>query len=103
VGAAAVIPVAAGRETQHSARRHARTAAIPDQLSAAPEEREVAIVGAGFGGLCMAIRLLAQGERRLAILEKGTEVDGTCRTGRGSAARYRALRRQGVSFGAVGA
>jgi len=46
---------------------------------AAPEELEVAIVGAGFGGLCMAIRLLAQGERRFAVLEKGAEVGGTWR------------------------
>ena len=51
----------------------------PDVPSAAPEELELAIVGAGFGGLCMAIRLLEQGERRFAILEKGGEVGGTWR------------------------
>ena len=51
----------------------------PGAPSATPEELEVAIVGAGFGGLCMAIRLLAQGERRFAILEKGAEVGGTWR------------------------
>jgi cation diffusion facilitator CzcD-associated flavoprotein CzcO len=51
----------------------------PPRLSAAPEELEVAIVGAGFGGLCMAIQLLAKGERRFAILEKGAEVGGTWR------------------------
>jgi cation diffusion facilitator CzcD-associated flavoprotein CzcO len=44
-----------------------------------PEVLEVAIVGGGFGGLCMAIRLLGQGERRFAILEKGDEVGGTWR------------------------
>ncbi|MDH5311863.1 MAG: NAD(P)/FAD-dependent oxidoreductase, partial [Gammaproteobacteria bacterium] len=51
----------------------------PAHRAAAPEELEVAIVGAGFGGLCMAIRLLAQGERRFAILEKAAEVGGTWR------------------------
>ena len=49
------------------------------RLAAVPEELEVAIVGAGFGGLCMAIRLLAAGERRFTILEKGAEVGGTWR------------------------
>ena len=45
----------------------------------AQDEFEVVIVGAGFGGLCMAIRLLQQGERRFVILEKGDEVGGTWR------------------------
>jgi Predicted flavoprotein involved in K+ transport len=40
---------------------------------------EVAIVGAGFGGLCMAIRLLERGERRFLVLEQGHEVGGTWR------------------------
>jgi cation diffusion facilitator CzcD-associated flavoprotein CzcO len=40
---------------------------------------DVAIVGGGFGGLCMAIQLLRQGERRFVILEKGGEVGGTWR------------------------
>jgi cation diffusion facilitator CzcD-associated flavoprotein CzcO len=44
-----------------------------------PMPVEVAIVGAGFGGLCMAIQLLARGERRLVILEKEAEVGGTWR------------------------
>ncbi len=47
--------------------------------SGAAEVLEVAIVGGGFGGLCMAIQLLRQGERRFAILEKGDEVGGTWR------------------------
>jgi cation diffusion facilitator CzcD-associated flavoprotein CzcO len=47
--------------------------------SGTPEVLEVAIVGGGFGGLCMAIQLLRQGERRFAILEKGNEVGGTWR------------------------
>jgi cation diffusion facilitator CzcD-associated flavoprotein CzcO len=40
---------------------------------------EVLIVGAGFGGLCMAIKLLEQGERRFVVLEKAAEVGGTWR------------------------
>jgi cation diffusion facilitator CzcD-associated flavoprotein CzcO len=40
---------------------------------------EVVIVGAGFGGLCMAIQLLARGVRNFVVLEKGTEVGGTWR------------------------
>ena len=51
----------------------------PVPQAAAPEDLEVAIVGAGFGGLCMAIRLLEQGERSFTILEKGSEVGGTWR------------------------
>jgi cation diffusion facilitator CzcD-associated flavoprotein CzcO len=39
----------------------------------------VAIVGAGFGGLCMAIKLLARGERNFVILEKSHEIGGTWR------------------------
>jgi cation diffusion facilitator CzcD-associated flavoprotein CzcO len=44
-----------------------------------PSVVEVAIVGAGFGGLCMAIRLLESGEKRFVILEMGAEVGGTWR------------------------
>jgi cation diffusion facilitator CzcD-associated flavoprotein CzcO len=40
---------------------------------------EVAIVGAGFGGLCMGIQLLEAGIRDFVILEKGREVGGTWR------------------------
>ena len=43
------------------------------------EQFEVVIVGAGFGGLCMAIRLLEEGIRDFVILEKGSEVGGTWR------------------------
>jgi cation diffusion facilitator CzcD-associated flavoprotein CzcO len=43
------------------------------------EQFEVAIVGAGFGGLCMAIRLLEEGIRDFVILEKDHEVGGTWR------------------------
>jgi cation diffusion facilitator CzcD-associated flavoprotein CzcO len=40
---------------------------------------EVAIVGAGFGGLCMGIKLLEAGRPNFVILEKGAEVGGTWR------------------------
>jgi len=40
---------------------------------------EVLVVGAGFGGLCMAIQLLARGVRDFLVLEKGAEVGGTWR------------------------
>ncbi|SEQ30542.1 Predicted flavoprotein CzcO associated with the cation diffusion facilitator CzcD [Solimonas aquatica] len=42
-------------------------------------ETEVAIVGAGFGGLCMAIKLLEAGRKNFVILEKAMEVGGTWR------------------------
>jgi len=44
-----------------------------------PRQVEVAIVGAGFGGLCLAIKLLEEGIRDFVILEKDTEVGGTWR------------------------
>ena len=37
------------------------------------------IVGAGFGGLCAAIKLDEDGERDFVVLEKGSEVGGTWR------------------------
>ena len=40
---------------------------------------DVVIVGAGFGGLCMAIKLLDEGVRNFVILEKAHEVGGTWR------------------------
>jgi len=40
---------------------------------------DVAIVGAGFGGLCAAIKLREQGVSNLAILERSNEVGGTWR------------------------
>ena len=39
----------------------------------------VAIVGAGWGGMCAAIRLKQSGFERVAILEKGHAVGGTWR------------------------
>ncbi|MDD3763021.1 MAG: NAD(P)/FAD-dependent oxidoreductase [Nevskiales bacterium] len=40
---------------------------------------DVAIVGAGFGGLCMGIKLLEEGNTDFLILEKADEVGGTWR------------------------
>ncbi|RPI12552.1 MAG: FAD-dependent oxidoreductase, partial [Lysobacterales bacterium] len=40
---------------------------------------DVVIVGAGFGGLCMAIKLIEEGCTDFVILEKGTDVGGTWR------------------------
>lgn len=43
------------------------------------QSTKVAIIGAGFGGIAMAIRLLQQGIQDFVILEKGSEVGGTWR------------------------
>jgi cation diffusion facilitator CzcD-associated flavoprotein CzcO len=40
---------------------------------------EVAIIGAGLGGLCAAIRLQTQGVKSLAVLERSHDVGGTWR------------------------
>jgi cation diffusion facilitator CzcD-associated flavoprotein CzcO len=42
-----------------------------------PAEVDVAIVGAGFSGLGMAIRLLQEGREDFIVLERGEEVGGT--------------------------
>jgi cation diffusion facilitator CzcD-associated flavoprotein CzcO len=42
-----------------------------------PEDVEIAIVGTGFGGLGMAIRLKQQGVRDLVVLERASDVGGT--------------------------
>lgn len=46
---------------------------------ALPEHRRVVVVGAGFGGLGMAIRLLQRGVRDFMVLEKAHDVGGTWR------------------------
>ncbi len=40
---------------------------------------DVAIIGAGFGGLCMAIKLREAGNDNFIILEKAADVGGTWR------------------------
>lgn len=42
-------------------------------------EFKVAILGAGFAGLCMALRLKAAGETSFVVLEKADEIGGTWR------------------------
>jgi len=42
-----------------------------------PRDRRIAIIGAGPGGLCMAIRLKQAGFHDFVLLEKGTGVGGT--------------------------
>jgi cation diffusion facilitator CzcD-associated flavoprotein CzcO len=54
-------------------------AALTAEAASLPRQVEVAIVGAGFGGLCLAIKLLEEGIRDFVILEKDTEVGGTWR------------------------
>jgi cation diffusion facilitator CzcD-associated flavoprotein CzcO len=44
-----------------------------------PERYDVAVIGAGFGGLGMAIRLSRSGSRPFVVLEKGDRVGGTWR------------------------
>jgi cation diffusion facilitator CzcD-associated flavoprotein CzcO len=51
----------------------------PPVAEALPRQVELAIVGAGFGGLCLAIKLLEEGIRDFVILEKDHEVGGTWR------------------------
>lgn len=40
-------------------------------------EVDVAILGAGFGGLCMAIKLREAGNDNFVVLEKGADIGGT--------------------------
>lgn len=52
---------------------------ISDVAPRAIPHHRVAIVGAGFGGLGMAIRLLQSGQRDFVVFEKADEVGGTWR------------------------
>ena len=47
---------------------------ITPGVSTEVKKVDVAIVGAGFGGLGMAIKLLEEGNRNFVILEKANEV-----------------------------
>jgi cation diffusion facilitator CzcD-associated flavoprotein CzcO len=44
---------------------------------ALPEETDVAIIGAGFGGLGLAIRLKQAGRDDFVVLERASDVGGT--------------------------
>jgi len=56
----------------------------PPPLTAGPVETavDVLVVGSGFAGLCMAIRLQQAGIGNFLILEKGSEIGGTWRDNR---------------------
>lgn len=60
-------PAAAGAAPTHAA------------SGSAPRLVDVVIVGSGFGGLCMAIKLREAGMDNFVMLEKGNEVGGTWR------------------------
>jgi len=51
----------------------------PSEPRPLPAHVRVAIVGAGFSGLGMAVRLLREGERDLVVLERADSVGGTWR------------------------
>src|SRR5215210_6071955 len=42
-----------------------------------PSEVEIAVVGSGFSGLCMAVKLREAGTEDFVVLERGEEVGGT--------------------------
>src|SRR5215210_7128647 len=44
-----------------------------------PSHVRVLVVGAGFGGLAMAIKLSQAGERDFLVIERGSDVGGTWR------------------------
>ena len=50
-----------------------------NELNKGIRQAKVVIVGAGFGGLCMAIKLKEAGITDFVILEKGSDVGGTWR------------------------
>jgi cation diffusion facilitator CzcD-associated flavoprotein CzcO len=52
-------------------------ASINTKAKPGVQEVDVAILGAGFGGLCMAIKLREAGNDNFVILEKGADVGGT--------------------------
>ena len=43
------------------------------------ENKQILIIGSGFAGLCMAIKLREQGIEEFQILERGDDVGGTWR------------------------
>ena len=52
-----------------------QTTDAPD--AAAPSQVDIAIVGSGFSGLCMAIKLREAGVEDFVVLERGAKVGGT--------------------------
>jgi cation diffusion facilitator CzcD-associated flavoprotein CzcO len=52
---------------------------VPAAAPPRPAEVDVAIVGSGFSGLAMAVRLLQEGNRDFVVLERAGDVGGTWR------------------------
>src|SRR4051812_1614446 len=52
---------------------------VPPSEECMTEHVRIAIVGSGFAGMAMAIRLLKDGERSFVMLERGDDVGGTWR------------------------
>ncbi len=55
------------------------TTAAPDHTAALPSHTRVLVIGAGFGGLGLAIKLAEQGEQDFLVIERGPDVGGTWR------------------------
>jgi len=55
------------------------TTAAPAPAEALPRHTRVLVIGAGFGGLGMAIKLDEQGEQDFLVIERGPDVGGTWR------------------------
>jgi cyclohexanone monooxygenase len=55
------------------------TTAAPDITAALPGHTRVLVIGAGFGGLGLAIKLSEQGEQDFLVIERGPDVGGTWR------------------------
>ena len=51
-------------------------------MTSLPDHARVAIIGAGFGGLGMAVRLVREGRRDFVVLERAAEVGGVWRENR---------------------
>ena len=56
-----------------------KTTAAPDSAAALPDHTRVLVIGAGFGGLGLAIKLSEQGEQDFLVVERGSDVGGTWR------------------------
>ena len=50
-----------------------------DSTAALPVHVDVFVIGAGFAGLGMAIKLAERGERDFLVVERGEDVGGTWR------------------------
>jgi cation diffusion facilitator CzcD-associated flavoprotein CzcO len=55
------------------------TTAARDGAAALPNHVRVLVIGAGFGGLGLAIKLDEQGERDFLVVERGSDIGGTWR------------------------